>query len=540
MKEEGVNWGVIYVVTNPALSRAVEIFHHLANLCPWGTFSFNSLLLYGNDLNHLKISPAEYADFLGAIFSEWWSRRDEFSQVQPFASLVGTYIGETNVLSCCDSGQCARSHFGVLPDGSISQCGRSSDWNLLNYGSILDRSFSQVFADPQRDVLLQRNTVLPEGECKDCHLWKICHGGCPLDAWSGSGSFLHKSEWCEAKKRFLEKYVEPVVHCAAPVTDAPVSATPVAETNAVATAALISTPADDSELTWIHPYGGLGDSLMISGVLKQVSERYPGKKFNLVDRSKYRVFLEGHPAIRSIGHPPPGARLLRTDYWNDDGFQARHERAYQVLARRFGLETPVEESLYVPWELREDPVLAAAVPWKRFNVLVAHSSESPRKQMPMKTWEALVAMLRQDEVLPIQATRLHDRYIKGTYSLLGLTTPRQLISMMKRFDAVITSDNLVMHVAHFCGVPAVVVWGPTSHLTYGYPEQIHLQVEPKCEYLGGCLGPTHPGLYLLACPNGAEHCMNSIGAEAIHAAVMNILNKKPAAALTGLLRVAEE
>jgi uncharacterized protein len=533
LKEEGINWGVIYVVTKPALPRAVEIFRHLANLCPWGTFSFNSVLLYGNGLEHLRISPAEYADFLGAILPEWWRRRDELSQVQPFASLVGTYLGETNILSCCDSGACARSHFGVLPDGSISHCGRSADWNLLNYGSIVDRSISQVFDDPQREVLMQRNTVLPEGECKDCHLWKICHGGCPLDAWSGSGSFLHKTEWCEAKKRFLKKYVEPVAGCVAPsAADSVQEIHSVAEPRVTAKVTLLSTSADDSELTWIHPYGGLGDSLMISGVLKQVSDRHPEKKFNLVDRSKYRVFLEGHPAIHHIGHPPPGARLLRTDYWNDDAFKMKHERAYQVLARLFGLETPVEETLYVPWELQEDQLLTAAIPWHRFNVLIAHSSESPRKQMPIKTWETLVSMLRRENVLPVQATRLNDRYIRGAYSLLGLTTPRQLISMMKRFDAVITSDNLVMHAAHLCGVPAVVMWGPTSHQTYGYPEQIHLQADPTCEYPGGCLGPDHPGLYLRACPQGEAHCMNSFGAESIHAAVMSVLGQ----AVTGSVK----
>jgi len=38
----------------------------------------------------------------------------------------------------------------------------------------------------------------------------------------------------------------------------------------------------------------------------------------------------------------------------------------------------------------------------------------------------------------------------------------------------------------------------------------------------------------------AVFSFSSIGAEAIHSAVMNILNKTLAAALTGLLRVAEE
>ena len=33
--------------------------------------------------------------------------------------------------------------------------------------------------------------------------------------------------------------------------------------------------------TWINPIGGLGDALMISSVLKQVSELYPTRKYSL-------------------------------------------------------------------------------------------------------------------------------------------------------------------------------------------------------------------------------------------------------------------
>ncbi len=529
LEKEGFSWGIIYVVTRPALDRPLEVFQHLANLIPKGAFGFNQVLLYGRDLDYLKITPEEFADFLGAIFPEWWKRREELPQVHPFDSIVDGLLGQATRFTCCDSGICARTHFSVLPDGAISHCGRSADWDLLEYGSIMDRSLMEVFDDPQRKVLLQRDTVLPETDCKDCRFWQMCHGGCPLDAWSVSGSFLHKSEWCMEKKRFIEKYVDPVLNAEKQ------SCKGQDKTSAIPPAGHLAARAGDDrngsaprngEATWIDPYGGLGDTLMLSGVLKQAYDKDPSLRFNLVDRTKYRAILEGHPAIASIGYPPQGARLLRTDYWSRDEFRVEHQRAYQVLAGIFDVQTPAEETLYVPWKMEEMTVLTDVIPWKSSNILISHSSVSPRKEMPLKLWEQVVERLGQQDILCVQATMMHDRYIRGAYSLLGLLNPRQLISILHRFDAVLTSDSLLMHAAHLCGIPAVVVWGPTDHCVYGYAEQVHLQAKPECEFPAGCLSPDNPDAYTKCCPHDDAHCMNSHSAEAICGAVLKMLNKE--------------
>ena len=173
------------------------------------------------------------------------------------------------------------THQRVLADGSLSHCGRSADWGLLNYGSIFDTTFAQALADPQRDELVRRNTVLPESECKDCRFWSICHGGCPLDAWSSAGGFLHKSEWCYAKRGFIEKYFEPIVHSASGRSSVADTAGAAVTADVCAPAHLASpisadappSPGGDLHGRWINPIGGLGDTLMISGVLKQFAER---------------------------------------------------------------------------------------------------------------------------------------------------------------------------------------------------------------------------------------------------------------------------
>ncbi len=532
LNEEGFDWGVIYVVTKQSLEKPLEIFRFLTNLAPRGGLMFNPVLLYGPGLDHIRITPHEYVNFLGAIFPTWWRGRNDFGYIEPFSSTARNLIEETKSLMCVDSGGCAYSHIDVLPDGRASHCGRSADWGLLDYGCIQENSFSRIFSDPQREILARRNEVLPETECKGCRFWNVCHGGCPLDGWLAGGSFLHKSGWCRARKALIEKYVEPAVNgerafegnglphqqhrrpgaLAPPVT---LRSEPYGGTDPIQ---------GDGAPIWIDPIGGLGDALMVSSVLKQVFDKYPSRKYCLVERTKYREILEGHPAIERIGYPPPDAVFVSTAYWRHVDFGLPGARPFQVLGRLFGLQPPLEEKLFAPWTIEQDPFLDERIPWKRSNILICPASESPRKQMSIDRWENLVTMLREMNIGVIQAGRLEDPYVRGAYSLLGMTTPRLLTGLLGRFDAVITVDNFVMHAAKLCGVPAVVLWGPTDHRVYGYSGHVHLRAEKTCdEYPGGCIGAGAASLYTTVCPKGSAHCLDLIDPVSIRRAVMSIL-----------------
>ena len=524
LEEEGFCWGIIYVVNKLSLAKPVEIFQMLHNLAPKGAFMFNPVVLYDLKAVHLKIEPEEYADFLGAIFHLWWQNREELGNVDPFASLVSNLVDGKASLGCSDSGACADTHINLLPDGSLSHCGRSADWGLLNYGSIFDTSLSRAFADPQRDVLRRRNKVLPKTVCKGCRFWNICHGGCPLDAWSAEKTFMHKTEWCMAKKKFIEEYFEPVVK----QPEGPKEPGPECRPYSPPVQTVFETSwLADGEPVWINPMGGLGDTLMFSGVLKLLTDKYPNRKFNLVDRTKYREFLEGHPAIDRIGHPPPGARIVHTSYWEHEIFFSRGQRAFQTLARIFGLETPVQERLYVPWDIEQgDPEIERIVPWKKRNVLISQSSDSFRKRMDVAKWESVVDLLKRQGIGVVQAGRMGDQYVRGAYSLIGLTSARSIIRLLRRFDAIVTVDSFMMHAAHLCSVPAVVLWGPTDHLVYGYPGQVHLRAKPTCENPENCIGPGQSRMYRLDCPEGEARCMNAFNPEDITREVFTLLTKK--------------
>lgn len=286
----------------------------------------------------------------------------------------------------------------------------------------------------------------------------------------------------------------------------------------------------NKETIWINPIGGLGDVLMLSGVLKLVAEKDSSRRFNLIRRTNYLTFLKGHPAIAEIGFPPKDAKILGVDYWSMEKLGPGNQRPFQVLARAFGLKTPVEEQLYVHGDLGDDPILHDFIPWKKQNILIAPSSDSPRKAMNLSIWHNVAHLLKMDEAFVLQVGRLRDPRVGNSYSALGLTTPRQLLLLIKKCDAVITSDNYIMHASHLLKIPAVAIWGPTHHKVYGYPGQIHLQLPKSCglEEYEECIGPSkNKGnkLYGEPCPHGNDHCMNKADAMEIYKAVKRALGQ---------------
>jgi ADP-heptose:LPS heptosyltransferase len=262
---------------------------------------------------------------------------------------------------------------------------------------------------------------------------------------------------------------------------------------------------------WINPVGGQGDTLMVSGVLKLVHDAHPDVKYRCIRRTNYAHLLTGHPALESFGFPPADATIITTDYWSHGQLGPGNNRAFQILARMFGLTTPVQEVLYLPPVNGEEEDLSAFVPWGKKNIIIAPASDSPRKMMPPQAWEQITDLLAAKGCSVFQVGREKEPHIKGTYSLVGLTSPRQLAPVVARADAVITVDNFCMHMAHLEKKLAVVVWGPTDPQVYGYEGHVHIRgTLDQCDLVNKCLGPQLSRNYPTPCPKGPDQCMATI------------------------------
>lgn len=210
LDEFGFTWGVIYVVHRRSLPLALDIFHFLTNLSVRTQPNFNPVAIYGEDPERLAITGEEFADFLGRIFPVWWQNRERYPSVKPFLGWVENVQDRKMSLGCEHSGSCSYEWVYIGPEGATSQCGRSGDYAVADYGNIRERSLDDILRDKRRGVFAERLDVLAKTECADCRFWGMCHGGCPVDAYMTYGGFFRKAPGCDGMRIFLERYFEPI------------------------------------------------------------------------------------------------------------------------------------------------------------------------------------------------------------------------------------------------------------------------------------------------------------------------------------------
>lgn len=289
---------------------------------------------------------------------------------------------------------------------------------------------------------------------------------------------------------------------------------------------------DSKQEVWLNPVGGMGDMLMASSVLKIIHDKYPEKKFNVIRRSRFRSFFENHPAVNKVGHPKKDAIVVSTMFWRyiDNGKVEAGpgiNRPFQLLAKKYGLETPVDEKYFYPNEINNEDEFDF-IPWKNKNIVIAPSSDSQKKNMTPVKWGQLVEKLTDDDTLIMQVGVNQDPYIKGCFNLIDLTTPGELIALLRKSDLLITADNFVMHAAHMTETPTIAIWGPTFDEEFGYPEHYHFRPDETCEHILPCMGRKgHKEIseYHKPChlpPD--QHCLNKIDIEKVHNQAKQIIN----------------
>lgn len=210
VEQNGLNWGVIYVVHRRSLKDPVGLFNHLSNLNLKTSPVFNCVYLYGGDEHNLSVTPIEFADFLGALVPIYLSNPKRYQGVKPVSMFIDA-LTKRGGLVCDYSGKCADKWLYIGPTGDLSHCGRSGDERVVNYGNIDNTLLVKAFKDPYRQKINERQIYLKNNECIECKYWGICHGGCPMDALNMTGNIMNRSLSCEMVKHLMSKYVEPLM-----------------------------------------------------------------------------------------------------------------------------------------------------------------------------------------------------------------------------------------------------------------------------------------------------------------------------------------
>jgi uncharacterized protein len=201
LRQAGIFNGIICGIStvNHRLPKEIFNFFLAENIKKLKFARVKSIGHCGN-VSSVAISPAQYANFMIAIFDLWLELDDPEVEIRDIQSVVNLILGG-NKRECIYMGQCDQ-FVTVYSDGSMYGCDSFPKADNLCFGSVFDeptvvRSNSRL--QTFRELLEKRKEF-----CRTCGWYFICKGGCAKDYYEQLSSIEPLSEVCENLQKYFE------------------------------------------------------------------------------------------------------------------------------------------------------------------------------------------------------------------------------------------------------------------------------------------------------------------------------------------------
>ncbi len=192
--------GARFLQLIPIVERATESTIAIAN-AGWGSQRGRRRLLYqqeGSLVTDRSVGPAQYGEFLTAVFDEWVQHDVGTVFVQLFDVTLGAHLGQHSL--CVHAPTCG-SALAMEHNGDVYSCDHFVE-PRHRLGNIHTETLVELVAKPQQQAFGRAKLDDLPAQCVRCDVRFACHGGCPKDRFrttaDGEGglsylcpSFLH-------------------------------------------------------------------------------------------------------------------------------------------------------------------------------------------------------------------------------------------------------------------------------------------------------------------------------------------------------------
>jgi len=195
----------VIAVANPATLElgAERFYRYFVDELGVDSFQINTPFPGGQSNPVKRLLPLE-TEALVRFFIELadlWLERGAAAGVRigPFDELLRYFSGAHAVLPCIWTDDCTNHLLAIDPHGHVAQC----DCWVTSYP---EYRFGNLFADadlgtllagsPARERFRQRPAALMQGDCIACDYLALCHGGCPVRAFTVHGTLFEKDPYC--------------------------------------------------------------------------------------------------------------------------------------------------------------------------------------------------------------------------------------------------------------------------------------------------------------------------------------------------------
>lgn len=189
LKEEGLDFSVICVVTQKSVASPTKIFEFfnsnkistLINFPPALAIETGQGLSFGASVN-----VSSYVDFLIKLFDLWVEAGEEKLQILPIESITKAFLGIPHD-DCRFAGECKKS-IVVEYNGDIFACNTYGYGDFFKFGNIKDglkNLLNQNLNRKHKEYLDFLRKI--KSKCVSCGWYGICKGGCPGWYYAGKG-----------------------------------------------------------------------------------------------------------------------------------------------------------------------------------------------------------------------------------------------------------------------------------------------------------------------------------------------------------------
>lgn len=235
---------------------------------------------------------------------------------------------------------------------------------------------------------------------------------------------------------------------------------------------------------------GLGDSVLLTGLVRDIHRAYPGR-FRVFADTAYMGLWQHNPRVVT---PEKGERrqVVVLKYGVKQPTKIHFMRhIYDRFEQAAKLTVPLTEP---KGEIFLDEFERVRVTLDRYWVVVAGGKlDMTTKFWPLSRWQEVVDQLTARGIVCVQAGALHAKHVhqplKNVVNLLGKTDERQLAALIANAEGVVCGITAAMHLAACFDKPCVVVAGGREepwweHYANRYPGAFGPTAEPvKTEHV---------------------------------------------------------
>jgi uncharacterized protein len=211
--EAGVEVGVIAIPNERTLEMSAERFYsHFVDELGIKDFQINTPFP-GGSVNDVKmgypLDTERLSSFLADLATVWIDRGFHRGvRVGPFNKLMDYFVHGNKDLLCIWRDNCVNDFVCIDPLGQVAQCDCwVTSYPEFWFGNVLDEgSFSDLLQNSaaRRRLQIRPGVLIQNEDCLECGYLTLCHGGCPVRAYTVYGDIFRKDPYCELYRRLFQ------------------------------------------------------------------------------------------------------------------------------------------------------------------------------------------------------------------------------------------------------------------------------------------------------------------------------------------------